>query len=185
MTNDQMMRDALTNQNRKPVSKRTLIVSAAIAAIVITGGGFGVKALTDYRADITASEQAAADYYEAADQRVLDAEAAALAAQESAEAAQAATDSLTAAEEAAAAQAAAEEAARVAAEAAAANQPKTSTGGGTSGGGGPVKCPAGTVANSVDDYGNESNCQPPCNAYDDNNVCIGAPVQGYKDETSA
>jgi hypothetical protein len=35
----------------------------------------------------------------------------------------------------------------------------------------PVKCPEGTVPGAVDDYGNESNCAPPCQAYDDNNVC--------------
>lgn len=132
MTNDQMMRDALTNQTRKPASKRTVIIGAVIAAVVLTGGGIGAKALIDYRTDIEASQEAAADYYEAADQRVADAEAAAIAAQEAADTAQAATDSLVAAEEAAAAQAAADEAARVAAEAAAAaNAPKSNnTGGG-------------------------------------------------------
>jgi outer membrane biosynthesis protein TonB len=46
----------------------------------------------------------------------------------------------------------------------------------------PVKCPEGTVPNAVDDYGNESNCQAPCSAYDDNNVCIGAPAPGYREE---
>ena len=42
---------------------------------------------------------------------------------------------------------------------------------------GPILCPEGTTANSVDDAGNESNCQDngigdqPCVAYDDNNNC--------------
>ena len=130
-----MMRDALTNQTRKPVGKRTVIIGAVIAAVVLTGGGIGTKALIDYRADIEASQTAAADYYEAADQRVLDAEAAAIAAQEAADSAASATDSLVAAEEAAAAQAAADEAARVAAEAAAAaNAPKSNNTGGGGGG---------------------------------------------------
>lgn len=43
----------------------------------------------------------------------------------------------------------------------------------------PVKCPAGTVANAVDDYGNESNCQAlggdtgtqQCVGYDDAGNC--------------
>lgn len=171
MTNDQMMRDALTNQTRKPASKRTVIISAVIAAVVLTGGGIGTKALIDYRTDIEASQEAAADYYEAADQRVAEAEAAAITAQEAADSAQAATDSLVAAEEAAAAQAAADEAARVAAEAAA-NSKSNGGNAGTNG-----KCPAGTKANAVDENGIESNCEPlnsegqQCVAYDDNNNC--------------
>lgn len=157
MTNDQMMRDALTNHTRKPVGKRTVIIGAVIAAVVLTGGGIGTKALIDYRTAIEASQEAAADYYEAADQRVAEAGAAALAAQEAAETAQAATDSLVAAEEAAAAQAAADEAARVAAEAAAAAN-NNSSGGGTAPSNG--KCPAGTAPGQIDSDGTESLCAP-------------------------
>lgn len=40
------------------------------------------------------------------------------------------------------------------------------------GGSDPIKCPPGTVAGGVDSDGNEYACAPPCEAYDDNNVCI-------------
>lgn len=42
---------------------------------------------------------------------------------------------------------------------------------------GPVQCPGGTIAGAVDDYGNESNCQPtsngqPCVEYNEANQCV-------------
>ena len=157
MTHDTMMKAALEQRSgpRAPRKKLFVVLASIGVAVLLVGAVFGVKAATDYRADMEAMQTSAADDRAAITEQVAVAQQAATQAAQSARDAQGAVDSKVAAEEAlAAAEAAA--AAQAAAEAAAqasdqARKPSTPAG--------PIKCPAGSQANSGDGP-NDTSCFP-------------------------
>jgi len=141
------MKAEIAKRGRKP-NKVAVVGTAVAVTALIVGGFFGVNAANDYRADIEAMQSSAAEDRAAVTEQAQIASAAADDAQAAADAASAAVTSLQAAEAAAAAQAEADAAAAAAAQAE--NNAKSS---------GPIKCPAGSSANSGDGP-NDTSCFP-------------------------
>jgi hypothetical protein len=150
-----MIRDTAAKGPVRRPRVRTIVAVSVVGALVVAGGVFGVNAVNAYRADIEAMQTSAQAYYDAAaDQQAL-AQEAADKAQGYAAAASASVDSIEAAE----AEAAAIAEAAAAAAAAAASQDAAESG--------PVKCPAGSQANSADGP-NDTSCFP--------NICFSIAV---------
>jgi hypothetical protein len=147
MTADQMIRKEITKRGRPQRRKVMIAVSGLGVALLVATSIFGTRVALDYRADIEAMQTSAQEYYQAAEEQAELAADAADAAAESAAAAEVAVDLAEAKEQAAEAAAAA---AAAEAAAAAAEEPV---------GSGPIKCPAGSSANSGDGP-NDTSCFP-------------------------
>lgn len=142
-----------------PSPRRSKLLVGGVALVVaalVVATFFGVRAVNDYRADIEAMQTNAQELYDAAAEQRQLAQIAADEAQGYADAAGESVDSLVAAEAEAAAIAEAE----AAAEAARAAQADAADNG-------PVRCPAGSSANSNDGV-NDTSCFP--------TICFGITV---------
>ena len=128
-------------------------IPVAVTVVLVAGGAVGLGTYGNtVRADMAQSESFAQDYSTATQESAESARAAADDAQEAADAAAEAVTAVAAQEAAAAAAAEAE---RVANESKAGGKPS----GGASGTSAPIKCPAGSMANSGDGP-NDTSCFP-------------------------